>query len=177
MSAIRPWLAAGLTVLCVTACSAHTAPEGFLPTTIEAQRRAQGGWLEVRYRSTDGLERMAGELLAVTEDSVWVMQSSRPVVIPTGQVVEGQLTGYDSKHGEVSGATVLGVLSTVSNGAFLLLTAPMWLIGGSASAGGQSRVAMDEVPPVRWHALAAFARFPQGLPPGIALQSLRPIAR
>lgn len=164
-------------VWCAAGCSGHTAPAGFLPTTAEAQRRAQGGWLEMTWEGERGVESIDGELLAITEDTVWVMQSYGGVAIPTDRVREGQLTGYDSNHGEVSSATALGVLSTASNGAFLILTAPMWAIGGSLAAGSQSRVAMDEVPPARWADLAAYARFPQGMPPGVALSDLRPIAR
>lgn len=177
MSATRRWLAALGAVWCVTACATHTAPDGFLPLAVEAQRQAQGGWLEVTHRGTGGLERVAGELIAVTEDSVWVLQSSGAVVIPTGQIRDAKLTGYDSKHREVAAGTLLGFLSTASNGYFLILTGPMWLIGGGIAASGQSRVATDEVPPAQWADLAAFARFPQGMPPGVELRGLRPIPR
>jgi hypothetical protein len=120
---------------------------------------------------------MAGELIAVTQDSVWILRSSEAVVLPTAQIVEGKLTGYDSRHGEVAAATAGGALLTVSNGAFLLLTGPMWLIGGSIAAGSQSRVAMDDVPPAAWVDLAEFARFPQGMPPEMELAALMPIQR
>lgn len=177
MSGTSRWLAALGSLWWATACATHTAPDGFLPNTVEAQRQAQGGWLEVTFRGTGGLERAAGELIAVTEDSLWVIHASGGTVIPTEQVVEGQLTGYDSNHGEVAGGTVVGFLSTASNGVFLILTGPMWLIGGSVAAASQSRVPIDDVPPAKWADLAAFARFPQGMPPGVELRGLRPIQR
>jgi len=77
----------------------------------------------------------------------------------------------------VAVGTVLGLLSTVSNGWFLIVTGPMWLIGGSIAASGQRRVPIESVPTVRWTDVAAFARFPQGILPGVELNALQPVSR
>lgn len=177
MSLVRRRLIALGLVGTTMACSTHSAPDGFLPTPIEAQTRAQGGWMEISRNGPDGLETLAGELIAVTQDSVWILRSPQATALPTSEIVEGKLTGYDSKHGDVAGATFVGTVLTASNGAFLILTAPMWMIGGSLAAGSQSRVAMEDLPPVAWAELADFARFPQGMPPGLELAELRPIPR
>jgi hypothetical protein len=68
---------------------------------------------------------------------------------------------------------LLGTLSTISNGGFLIFTAPMWLIGGSLAVGGESRAPERKSPPLTWVELAPFARFPQGIPDGIALTALQ----
>jgi hypothetical protein len=49
----------------------------------------------------------------------------------------------------------------------------MWLIGGSLAVGGESRAPERKSPPLTWVELAPFARFPQGLPEGIALSGLQ----
>ncbi len=167
-----------LTTVCVAAaCATHTAPDGYLPSIEEAQREAYGGWVDVTFRNVGGLDRVAGELIAVTADSLWVRDASGGTVVPTALVEDGRLTSYDSEADKTGVATVLGFLSTVSNGVFLLFTGPMWLIGGGVAAHSQSRVPMDDVPPMEWSDLAAFARFPQGMPPGVELRALQPMPR
>jgi len=161
----------------LAACTAHRAPRGFLPDTREAQTQASGGWIEVRYRPAQGGGEVMGELLAATADSLWVMTPSRPVVMATADIAAGRLVGYDAGAGTVALATLIGTLATVSNGAFLVFTAPMWIIGGSMAASSQSKVPLEELPALRWTDLAAFARFPQGIPPSVDLQGLRPVRR
>jgi hypothetical protein len=166
-----------LTCVLLAACVTHRAPRGFLPDTREAQTQAGGGWIEVSYRAAQGGGQVVGELLAATADSVWVMTTVRPTVIATADVVSGRLVGYDARPRTVAVATLVGALATASNGAFLVFTAPMWIIGGSLATSSQSKVALEELPTVRWTDLAPFARFPQGIPPSLDLEELRPLRR
>jgi hypothetical protein len=173
---LRP-LVAALGAGPVVACAVHTAPLGFLPTPQEAQSSAHGGWIELTL-SGDQEERLVeGELLAVTADSVWVLGvagGAGGVVVPTADVVRGRLTAYRWPSGQVTGWTVLGSFSTISNGLFLVFTAPAWIITGSLAGGAESRAAMRQVPPLEWATLAQFARFPQGISPGLSWESLQP---
>jgi hypothetical protein len=95
------------------------------------------------------------------------------VVIPTATVKKGKLTTYAAQKDGLTAWMLLGTLSTISNGAFLIFTAPMWMIGGSLAVGGESRAPERKSPPLTWVELAPFARFPQGLPDGIALTALQ----
>lgn len=156
-----------------TACVSSTAPKGFLPTPRQAQHDAFGGWIELRFVDVGVDRTMDGELIAVSNDSVWVLGSTSARSIPTTAVTEGRLTGYASGAGGVGAATVLGVLSTISNGWFLVFTTPMWVIGGSIAASRESRAPVREVGQLRWSALRPFARFPQGFPVGVQLSELR----
>ncbi len=106
----------------------------------------------------------AGELIAVSTDSVWVLTNDQGLVIPTASVREGKLTGYAARS--LRGWTLVGTLSSISNGAFLVFTMPAWLIGGSVANRSESRAAERKSPPLQWAELAPFARFPQGLPAG-----------
>jgi hypothetical protein len=159
------------------ACAGHSAPDGFLPNKVEAQNQAFGGWVDLTFLSEQADRNLAGELIAVTEDSLWVMDGSMVVAVPVTSVASGELAGYDSESGQVGGAVALGVISTISNGFFLVFTAPMWLIGGSMAANSQGKVGLDDLPPMRWADLAKFARFPQGIPASLDLRHLRPRTR
>lgn len=156
--------------LMLAGCARNTAPPGFLVTPRIAQSQAYGGWVELRVANGASV---AGELIAVTAESVWVLGTA-PMVVPVVGIKEGKVTSTDAEVGNVAGATGLGVLSTISNGILLVFTAPLWIIVGTAAGSSQSYAPERRVPPLHWADLAPFARFPQGLPPGVALASLRP---
>lgn len=157
-----------LSALLLAGCAHNTAPADFLPSPQEARREGYGGWLELTVREGPKRTRgVAGELLAVSEDTLLLLGDSGVTAISTATVRKGRLTGYRSSAGLVGSFAALGTLATVSNGYFLVFTAPMWIIGGTIAAGTESTTPVIEVPPPRWQALAAWARFPQGIPPGL----------
>lgn len=174
MSGTSRFAAALVSLLLVPGCASHQAPDHFLPTVREAQREVFGGWIELSVRDQGGLQRLAGELIAVSLDSLWVLDGSGGTAVGTDAVEEGKLVAYNSEWGRVAGGAALGTLSTISNGVFLIFTAPMWIVGGSIAASSQSRLPIQKLPDTGWFALIPFARFPQGMPPGVELRSLRP---
>ena len=165
------WISLGIAVACF-ACAHNTAPKGWLPKPAEAQAAAYGAWIELTY--AESKERHTdGELIAVSAESVWVLSGNQGLVIPTATVKRGKLTAYAAQKDGLTAWMLLGTLSTLSNGGFLIFTAPMWMIGGSFAVGGESRAPERKSPPMTWLELAPFARFPQGLPEGIALTTLQ----
>ena len=175
---MRGSLGVALSVL-LTACAGNTSPPGFLVGPRIAQSQAYGGWVELRVANGTSVD---GEMIAVTADSVWVLGVGRegavaPVVLPVASIREGKLTINDAEVGNVAGMTALGVLSTISNGLVLILTAPVWIIVGTAAGSAQSYTPQRRVPPLRWAELNASARFPQGMPSGVSLAQLRPKPR
>jgi hypothetical protein len=170
---ISHWLSLGAT-LTVAGCAPNSAPKGWLPKPIQAQAVAFGGWIELTYNEAEVKRNTDGELIAVSADSVWVLTPNQGYVIHTGSVEKGKLTAYAAQTGGLTGWTTVGTLSTISNGAFLIFTAPMWLFAGSLTIGGEARSAERRHPPLTWVELAPFARFPQGLPAGIELTALQP---
>ena len=151
-------------------CAGNTAPVGSLPSPKEAARFPYGGWIELTITPDSSVD---GELLAVTSDSVWVLAQGGGVVIPTAQVTAGKVTTYLAATGAVAGWTTLGVFSTASNGWFLFFTAPAWIITGIVAGNKESHAPERRVPPLAWPDLAAYARFPQGMPAGVSLDSLK----
>jgi hypothetical protein len=173
LSAARASFLRSAGIAACAACASNTAPKGWLLTTTEAQNTAYGGWIELTH-SDSAEQRTEGELIAVSADSIWVLSGSRAVVVPTTTVRNGKLTAYAAEKGNLTTWVTVGALATLSNGGFLLFTAPMWIIGGSLVVGGESRAPERKVPPLTWAELALFARFPQGIPPGLELTSLQP---
>lgn len=162
-------------VLAASACVSHGAPRGFLTEVDAAGIQAWGGWIDVRVGAPGGGEEtLRGELVAASADSLWILTATGGRVVATGAVTQGHLTGYDPDSGEVERGVLLGTVSTISNGIFLVFTAPMWIIGGSVAANSQRKVAREEVSALGWADLVAWARFPQGMPSGLDLDDLEP---
>jgi hypothetical protein len=157
------------------ACAGNPAPEGFLPSPAGAAHDVYGAWIQVTVPAGRRDSTIAGELIAARADTVWILPDRGPVVaVPTSTVKEGRVARYRSGAGAIAGFTALGVVSTISNGFLLGITAPLWIITGVVASSSESRAPLRDVPPLAWASLAAYARFPQGLPPGIDLAEIRP---
>ena len=155
------------------ACAISPAPGGWLPTPSGTQADAHGGWIEVQLQTPGVIAR--GELVALGEDTAYILTDHGLATIPFAHAQRAELWSFGSEAGILAGWAFLGTLSTVSNGFFLMLTAPMWMIGGTVSTAVRSRepriIVQDRA---SWSQLRPFARFPQGLPPGLDRASLRP---
>lgn len=174
MCAARPLRVAAALVLASlgSACARSSAPAGWLSTPEQSQREAWGAWAEVRTRSGGERAPVMGELIAATRDSVFVMTSAALVALPIAEIERATLTAYDARWDRLVLWTVLGTLSTASHGMALVLSAPVWIAGGTAAAAAASRG--PRVRSTDGTELARFARFPQGMPPGLDRGALRP---
>lgn len=172
--AYRLGIALGLGLLLVgPGCVSTSAPDAWTASSEAMQRTTYGSWVDVRYGDPTAPDTVRGELIAATADSLFVLPldgSFRAVARPTVNVLE--LTAYDANWGILAVWTTLGALSTASHGLLLPLSFPVWVIGGSAAASVQSRRPVFTNPPLE--TLRRFARFPQGLPPGVPRNRLRP---
>ena len=118
----------------------------------------------------------SGRLLVLTEEG-------HLVEVPYVEVRELTLGVHDNHFGSFVGWGLLGSVSTISHGFFLVFTLPLWLatsIGAASSESYRGLYLCHEVsePAERakleaclWEA-AAYARFPQGLPPGVGAAQL-----
>lgn len=173
VSSLARRMGLGAALACL-ACKATSVPKEWLPSPQEAQNTAYGGWVDLGYTEANESRRAVGELIATSADSVWILNQSEALVIPTAAVESGKLFAYAPRTGNIAGWTVAGTLSTLSNGVFLLFTAPMWIVGGSLAGRSEIRAAQRNNPPLTWVELAPYARFPQGMPEGLELAALRP---
>ncbi|HJZ86762.1 MAG TPA: hypothetical protein VKN99_16405 [Polyangia bacterium] len=159
-------------------CASSFAPRNYLRPPREAARTPYGGWLTLWQPSG---ELLSGELIAVDQRRVWlltylrmpfsdVIDIKRPLrllEVPLAQVVEARLAWYETGEAGLTAWTVLGTLSTIGNGFILVFTGPLWAAVGSVSAARESRAALVNYPPWPLPGMAMYARFPQGLPPGV----------
>ena len=171
-----------LCVLCTSAAllacarSAEHIPHNWLPKAEEAGQEAFGAWVRVEAWN-DEETAMEGELLAVGEDSLYVVDSFESVAIPVTEVGRIILHGYDANASGIAGWAVLGTLGTISHGWYLVLTGPVWIVGGIMASYQASRAGRQQhTTEQSWPTVAAwmrpYARFPAGMPPELDRNTL-----
>ena len=165
-----------LPFLLLSGCASTTAPRGWLPSNSQTQSQTFGSWIQVHYNSdSDKDQFIDGELIALDTDTLYILTDQRFQSIAKPDITKARLVSYDSKAGSMGGLVFLGTLSTLSHGAFLILTAPfLWMIGGGATAASQSLKPIIDYPDRSLEDFQHYARFPQGLPRGISLAKLKP---
>lgn len=160
----------------ISGCAHSYAPRRWLPDTDQIQTEAYGGWLSIEYK-TEGeeTEKVKGEYITSDSENVYLLYDSLEV-IPRYKITEAVLEIDDKNTSQYSGWTVLGTVSTLSHGWFLVFTMPTWLTTGIIATSGESyrdRYSADDPTNEYWDHIIKFARFPQGLPKNINPKSLR----
>ena len=146
--------------LSVFGCAVTHAPRGWLESPNALKTDAYGGWI---YIKTNTEEYLAGELIAISSDSMFVANETFHA-IARADIRSARLTAYKSNARLMGASVPLGTLLTVSNGAGLLFTAPMWIIGGTTAAIIRSHEPIIDYPDQGLNRFMPFARYPQGLP-------------
>jgi hypothetical protein len=152
-------------------CFRSTAPRGWLPAAEGASSQAFGSWIRIEDRSRRPAAVTEGELIAVDRDTIHVHSFGRLVSLPRASVCCVTLTAFRLDYSPVAVWAALGTLSTVSHGFGLLLTAPIWMLAGTAAASNAS--VAPRIRSTDPEVLRRFARFPQGIPPGVDRAALR----
>jgi hypothetical protein len=172
---------AAVLMLVVLACQANPSPEEWLPTPEATPQWPRGGWIVIDRAVADStaprLPLIDGELLAVSPDSGWVLTDQGVEAVAAADVAQATLVGWDPQTEKLGLWTAIGAVSTISNGVILVFTAPMWVIGGSLATASHSRRPVLTTDDDQWLDLRLYARFPQGLPPGLDLASLGKLVR
>jgi hypothetical protein len=119
-----------------------------------------------------GQPSIAGELIAIGPADVWILSGDRLVQTPLERVTSLELFPYEVQTGPVVAWGILGTLSTISHGVFLIFSAPVWLLTSSITGAMYSRTPHVEYTAGNWQELVPWARFPQGLPPGVTAGQL-----
>ncbi len=170
-----------ITSLLLTACATSYAPHDWLPDTEDIPGNLNGGWITIVTYDTlavPGNEwyQFSGEFIAMDDENVYMLYDSLYVV--SKSKISNSFLELDQKSTESYGTWVaLGSLATISNGVYLILTMPLWLIGGTSVASGESYrdIYESEFPDENyWQNVNKFSRFPQGLQ-GINLEKIKPI--
>lgn len=163
-----------LTILEMTAgCATKTAPKVWLVEPEKAQTQAFGFWTTVEYSTDSSLKLAHGELIAINKGKLYLLGYEGLIGIPTEKIHRVKIFLYKSKEQTIEYWALLGTLSTISHGYSLIFSAPVWIISGIICAIGESKSGVLEYPEHSWEEIRKYARFPQGIPEGIDLSSLK----
>jgi hypothetical protein len=170
---VRVVLTLAVAVASVPACAGNPAPREWREPAAVAQRSLRGGWIVIKAVAVSGARPTGravteGELIAIDETAFHVLTTAGLQSVPRTMAHRITLVGYGTPVGALDVWAVAGGISTLSHGGYLLLTAPMWTIGGIVATRQEKAAGMlhdDDL-------ARRFARFPQGLPPGLDPKSL-----
>lgn len=158
-------------------CASTTAPLGSLPGPTGAGEDPYGGWVTVEAWEGGRTREIEGELIAVTPDSLYLLDGSRLVALYRLHMVAATLNRYAPASAPMAGWAVFGSLSSLSHGYFIVASLPLWILVGSVSTNAVTNAAIVRSPPATLQSFAPYARFPAGLPPQPVHLEPRPFLR
>lgn len=158
-------------LLALSACSTIKAPKGQVPRRQDLVNDAFGGWMLLTLTSQQKVE---GELLALTADSIHIINQTRFSFAKT-EIVSGRLIMYITDTQRFGRWATAGTFGSITNGWFLIFTMPIWIITGIATKSSEAnRINYLDYPPTDWNYLNRYARFPQGFPAGLNRSEVMP---
>jgi hypothetical protein len=173
--------AVGLLLLTLAgSCASNPTPTDRRVTQEEAISSGKGAYAFVRYVGRGSVD---GELIASRNERVTLLTELGHLVdVPFGEIRELTLGVHDNNLGAMVLWGVTGSVSTISHGAFLIFTLPVWLITSISAGSAESyrglffcsessrgeRASLEGCLRVA----GAYARFPQGLPPSVGAEQL-----
>jgi hypothetical protein len=154
-------------------CASTPAPHGWLSIPEKTQQEAYGAWIIIEYKTNISGARLYGEFISAADNSVFVLASRGLVSIPEKDIKSAQLAIFESRYGTISKWTLLGTISALSHGLVGIISMPVWILTGTLASIGQSHAPIKKYPSYSWDDLKMYARFPQGIPPGLDRSQLR----
>lgn len=128
---------------------------------------------------------LSGELIAISADSVWVlgdaglMRGAALTEVPRVAVrrhglSSGAILGWGAVGGLVTGGLLTAACSSVADdcGGVFAFTALTWAVATAVSAVTVEASRWKDFRAPSYPGLSAYARFPQGLPPGLDTELL-----
>lgn len=174
----RSFLCIGAVAALLGGCGVTRAPDDWLPDPSGLEKQAYGGWLYLEIPRNKELIEEQGEFIAVQDTLVYLLTTQKGVLtIPMSTITFASVDFHGKETGKFAGWTTLGALSTASHGVGLILSFPAWILIGTISTVGVSHLGSEEESDpdqAWWQNVTKFARFPQGLPPSLDVNRLRP---
>jgi hypothetical protein len=166
-----------LLVSILSGCATTKAPNGWLPAVSDVQSDTYGGWLILSLQRQTQAEVLDGEFIGIRSDSVFLLtDKSEGRVVAMSSIRRAEVQVHQKQTGRVVASTAVGILGTISHGLLLIVTAPVWLITGIIAASSASYLGEFEKsdPDIAWWTkMSEHARFPQGVPYGVDIATLR----
>lgn len=166
------WLGV-LSIVPTLGCAHNPAPPAWRVSVVEAASRPHGAWIELMLRGEPPRTKVAGELLAIEKESIHVLTQGGAVTALRGDVTKVAMGVHENQRGDATLWAWLGALSTASHGYYLALTAPLlWAVGGGFAVANESHNGVED----SLRNARKYSRFPQGLPEGLDLAAMPPLA-
>jgi hypothetical protein len=167
-----------LCVLLLSACKTAMIPSGYRLPLRDVKKEITGSWIDINKHTKAGpgsADTLAGELIAIQNDTLYVLTSNRLVAIQSENVKNAVLYIFINRSGSFAAVTSLvyapEIIAAIGYkiGAFLLLGIP-WVITGtilSAVESGNKSNLLIYPERDRLIEFRDFSRFPRGIPPGV----------
>jgi hypothetical protein len=165
-------------VIFLLGCKTSSIPAGYRYNPRALKREITGSWTEVklnRKEITTVETMLSGELIAIQSDTVFILTSAGLESVHTSNISQAVLYMYMNQSGKYAAATGLlyipNIVAAIAYGepGFLALGVP-WLLTGTIMTiveGSNHSNILNYPYPSQLQDLNKFARFPQGMPPGI----------
>jgi hypothetical protein len=157
-----------LVILFVTAAAACASNPDPRARSIRAVAHdGHGGWIKVTTKQGPAI---SGELISVDASGLHILtgpQQSVLVFLPKTKIESAKLWAWETQPGGLALWGLAGTVSTISHGFFLIFSAPIWIVTTTITASVESRASQLEYPDDGWDKFSIWARFPQGMPPGV----------
>ena len=161
-----------LVVLAALMSACVDNPDPRHPSLERMQREGFGAFITI---TTMSAQEVSGELISVERSVIRVLRfgagAGALTWVASTDVKSAEIYAYESEGGFGAWA-LLGALSTITHGYILVLSAPIWIISGAVAASAETRHVVMSYPEHGWGEIVKWARFPQGLPPGLDEQAL-----
>ncbi|MEO8707363.1 MAG: hypothetical protein ABI867_45465, partial [Kofleriaceae bacterium] len=161
-----------LSLILVVAVACATNPDPRRRSVAAAERTGYGGWIVVTMRDHAKVE---GELIAIDPAYIYILAflpaGPSLVNVQTESIEDAELFAYE-REGGFGAWGIIGGLSTVSHGFFAVFTLPVWIISSGLASALESRSVIATLSDAGMPGLAKWARFPQGIPPGLDERAL-----
>jgi len=154
--------------LLITDCARLGVPEKWLPSPGQSRSSVYGAWVDIKFPTSTE----QGELLAVTEDTLYYADDQFHAV-PIKKIFAARLVRYDPHIDDIYGLTLLAVLTTWTHSGYLVFTMPLWIVTANLAANDRVNDPQLEYPENHIAWFTPYARFPQGLPPGLDRSQIR----
>jgi hypothetical protein len=159
----------------LSGCAHNPAPKTWRPPPAQAQHITRGAWTVIEPlgsgAQSQDVSRAEGELIAVDDDEFHVLTAAGLRSVSRSSPYRITIVGYGTSTGGLAMWAAAGGVSTLSHGALLVFTAPMWVIAGLVAAASERGAGVFKDDDLA----RGFSRFPQGLPPGFDPESLGPL--
>jgi hypothetical protein len=147
------------------------------PITREMPNWPRGAWVTLLNAKRQP-SKTQGELLALTPDAMLLLTSPDSTVLEIRRTDVSEATiDFALTSNTVKGFDAWGTLlnvGTISHGFLLILTLPINLLVTIPTASSTRKPYHVHYPQnISWEETTKFARFPQGLPPGVKREQLR----